>query len=254
MAVGDLDADGQAELVILGRDLQAHDGVLHRVQWIGQSLELVSTDIVMGAPEGLALGDGDGDGDLDAAISDSFSHVVGWNWNDGQGGLAQATRFITGGKPDEPLALDLDGNGLLDLVAADTASNELVLVHALPSPWTDLGHALAGSAGEPVLTGAGALLTASPLRVDLTGAPPVALVFLLFGTEAGDQPFKGGTIVPANPLNVPLATDTLGSVHLEWGALPPLTSGLTLVMQAWFADAGGPQGAAASNGVMGEVP
>jgi len=129
-----------------------------------------------------------------------------------------------------------------------------VVVHAVPSPWSDLGRALAGSAGEPVLTGAGALLAASPLRVDLTGAPPVAPVFLLFGSEAGAQPFKGGTIVPVNPLNVPLVTDALGGVHLEWQSLPPLTSGLTIVMQVWFADAGGPKGAAASNAVMGEVP
>lgn len=118
--------------------------------------------------------------------------------------------------------------------------------------WVDLGSALAGSAGEPALAGDGELIAGQPMSVGVAGALPGAPLTLVVGLARLDAPFKGGVLVPAADLLISgLATDASGGLVLgtTWPAGVP--AGLTFYLQGWIADAGAPQGFAATNGLSG---
>ena len=87
--------------------------------------------------------------------------------------------------------------------------------------------------------------------MDLGGTLAATPAWLILGLSEFDAAFRGGTLVPAPALIVPLVTDAEGALSLSttWPVgLPP---GLSLWLQAWIPDAGGPQGWAASNAVVG---
>jgi hypothetical protein len=123
------------------------------------------------------------------------------------------------------------------------------------SPWIDLGAALAGSNGTPRLEGDGLLHAGTPMSLQLSAAPPLAPVTLILGFSALNAPFKGGTLVPHPDLLVAgLLSNASGGLTLgaTWpAAVPP---GTALFLQAWIADATGPAGLAASNGLEALTP
>ncbi len=122
------------------------------------------------------------------------------------------------------------------------------------TPFEDLGFALAGAGGEPVLAGAGKVIAGDPLTVTLTGAAPGAPCTLVLGTSLLFAPFKGGVMVPdADLLFGPLTVAVDGTLELAapWPAGIP--SGFLMWLQAWLPDAGGPAGFAASNGLAIEA-
>lgn len=128
-------------------------------------------------------------------------------------------------------------------------------VFDLDSPWGDLGHALAGTSGEPRLTGSGTLVGGEPMEIRLGNALPSAPAFLFLGIAALDfTPFYGGTLVPdfiAPPGQiVVVTTNGHGGVTLgaNWPASLPV--GFEVYLQYWIADAGGPFGFSASNGLL----
>jgi len=160
--------------------------------------------------------------------------------------LLDAVRINTSG---QILARGFD-NTVVDMVT--------VVLTPVGDPWTDLGFALAGTAGDPVLSPEGTLAAGDPVSLSLTNALRDAPAFLTFGLERLDLPFKGGVLVPAfsPPAGVLLAatTDAAGSlvVGAPWPAGFP--SGQSVFAQVWIADDAGPAGFAASNAVEGIVP
>ena len=120
--------------------------------------------------------------------------------------------------------------------------------------WTDAGHALAGAGGAPVLKGSGQLVGGSLLKLQLSGAAASAPATLDIGLSEIDAPFKGGVLVPSADLLAPLVTSPAGTLVLS-GTWPlGVPSGASLWLQAWVADAGGPKGFAASNGLKATTP
>lgn len=120
--------------------------------------------------------------------------------------------------------------------------------------WSDLGQGLPGGGGTPALAGSGPLTPGSENGLDLSGAAPSAAATLVFGLTVLNAPFKGGLLVPAPLLLLPLGTDAAGVAALpfEWPVGVP--AGTELYFQAWVPDAGAPFGLAASNGVRGVTP
>jgi hypothetical protein len=116
-----------------------------------------------------------------------------------------------------------------------------------PPPWSDLGGALAGASGAPVLAIDGAPVAGSLLAMSLTGSAPSAPVFLVGGVTIANLPLKGGVLVPEPLVIVLLGSDPGGSVSLAAAFPAGFPGGTTLVLQAWMPDAGGPAGFAASN-------
>jgi len=121
--------------------------------------------------------------------------------------------------------------------------------------WKDLGLGLAGVSGPPVLAGAGTLLAGDPLTIALSNARPFSTAALIVGFGQLDAPFKGGTLVPTVDLLIAgLPVDGAGSLLLPATWPAGLPSDFSLYFQAWVADAAGPHGFAASNGLSATTP
>jgi len=127
-------------------------------------------------------------------------------------------------------------------------------VYALREVWADLGSALAGTQGEPVLTGLGDLHAGTEAGLSLAAARPSTLTFLVAGLTTLDVPFEGGVLVPSPDVILPRLTDGSGSLEVStiWPAGQPVD--LSLAFQAWIVDPVGPFGYAASNALSGVTP
>lgn len=147
---------------------------------------------------------------------------------------------------------DVDGDQRADFVEGGFQS------FAVISPrfgWNDLGHALAGVAGEPELRGAGVLAPETPVFLRLERASKRAAAITFVGVSEVNQPFLGGTLVPApNFLLGPFETDAQGKLALDLVLRPALPSGLEFALQTWIQDPAAPQGFSASNGLRARIP
>jgi hypothetical protein len=122
--------------------------------------------------------------------------------------------------------------------------------------WTITGFGLAGTSGDaPVLFGGGPLQPSSANTLSLFQAPPSAPAILFVGISWIGLPFKGGWFIPAPDLSVPLVTSPTGglSLNFDMPATPPPASFLAYI-QMWIQDAGGPQGASATNSLRARIP
>lgn len=121
--------------------------------------------------------------------------------------------------------------------------------------WENLGHALAGTNGEPKLAGEGSLEAGSSGALLLTGARASAATYFIIGYSAVNMPFRGGTVVPNLDLVFTLVTNPSGELTLPWSAWPAAVPPYTeLFIQFWIVDPNGPYGAAASNGLKATTP
>jgi len=121
-------------------------------------------------------------------------------------------------------------------------------------PWTDLGNALAGTHGDPVLTGDGPLLGNEPVTLSLTNALESSTTGLVIGLSQVNASFKGGVLVPDADLILLFATDAGGELVLAATWPPGVPPASTFYFQEWIEDPAGPVGFAASNGISGTTP
>jgi len=126
---------------------------------------------------------------------------------------------------------------------------------SLHATWADMGQAMAGAAGAPHLSGAGTLAAGSSCSLTVAGAAHGAPATLVCGLGQLDAPFKGGTMVPDPLLLVAgLATDGSGTLSFPFVMPAGVPSGTDLTLQLWIADATGPKGFTATNGLVGTTP
>jgi hypothetical protein len=130
----------------------------------------------------------------------------------------------------------------------------LTVVDAPPATWLDLGQALPGTLGAPLLAGSGNLCRSAPGALVLSHAKPGATSFLVVGLSSLWAPFRGGVLVPAPDVVVPLPVDAAGSCALPFSFPVGIPEGTPIWFQHWFKDAAGPAGFAASNALMATVP
>jgi len=206
----------------------------------------------------------DGDG-FDDVVSMEASPQIMHVLRGGPSGLSTNAEDFEGGAYG-PVALaigDMDLDGRRDVVAGsheegflDTDDDFLTIhLQKAPSPFADLGSALAGSKGEPELTAVGTLAGGSPLSLRVTSAEPFAPARLIVGTQLLQLPFKGGVLVPLPTLVLPpFPTDAVGKLVLSTAWPAALPSGVSLYAQAWITDAAGPAGFAATNGLKLTTP
>lgn len=111
--------------------------------------------------------------------------------------------------------------------------------------FVDLAGGLAGNFA-PALSGSGSLADGGAFTLDLNGLPPATTGFLFVGFNALFADFKGGLLGPTPDLLILLGTGA-GTLSLP-GSMPAGTPGnFSFYAQMWATDAGGPQGACASN-------
>lgn len=132
-------------------------------------------------------------------------------------------------------------------VTGASSSEVLAARFLLESSFGDLGAALAGTTGQPLLDGSGQVLAGETVTLSLTNALPLTSTGLVLGFQQLLAAFKGGTLVPSpDILWVGLPVDAAGSLLLElpWPTLP---GGFEISAQHWIVDPGGPAGFSASN-------
>ena len=154
-------------------------------------------------------------------------------------------------------SFDLPGGGV-GFGPVDGVFTQLVLtltvVDAPPSAWLDLGHALAGTLGEPLLTGNGNLCRSAPGSLVLSNARPGGSTFLVVGLASVWAPFKGGLLLPAPDLVLALPIDAAGTCALPFTFPIGMPMGLPFWVQHWIPDPAGVAGFAASNALLATVP
>jgi glyoxylase-like metal-dependent hydrolase (beta-lactamase superfamily II) len=120
--------------------------------------------------------------------------------------------------------------------------------------WVDLGHALPGAAGTPVLTGTGTLIGGTNYSLTLSGAAPGAPAFLVIGQSRIDFPFAGGLLVPAPDVALSFGTGPTGTVTGAGTWTLDVPPGKVEYWQVWIADPSAPSGWSASNALSSTAP
>jgi hypothetical protein len=120
--------------------------------------------------------------------------------------------------------------------------------------WVDLGNALAGTNGPPLLTGEGSLVGGDPTTLRLSSALANTTVAVVAGFTQVDAPFEGGVFVPSP--DIILLFPSNGGGELQGSASWPegVPSGTQTFFQFWVFDPGGPLGFAASNALRATAP
>jgi len=121
------------------------------------------------------------------------------------------------------------------------------------APWKDLGGALAGSNGVPVLAGDGFLHAGETSFLALAQALPGTTAILVVGASSLNLSFKGGVLVPSPDALTPMPTGA-GKILLPIVPSQGVPSGVQLFLQFWIPDPGAIKGLAASNGLRVTTP
>ena len=141
-----------------------------------------------------------------------------------------------------------------DWMSGWTASQAFGITPA--SAWCDLDSSLAGTLGQPVLSGTGTWAGSTTVSLALSNAKENSLAIFALAFSRGDTPLFGGTIVPS-VTQLPLITaftDASGQATLNIPVPNGFSAGTRFFMQFGIADAGAPFGFAFSNALTAVTP
>lgn len=151
-------------------------------------------------------------------------------------------------------AQEINENGDIAGTAVVGGLFHAFLLKAMPE-WKAVGTALPGSAGAPALFGFGSLESISPVELRLENTQPAAPFFLVAGVSQLDAPLLGGVLIPSpDKIFQVLFADPKGAASLGFTWPAGVPAGLGTYWQAWIADASGPQGWTATNGLTATAP
>ncbi|MFO0984244.1 MAG: hypothetical protein U1E76_21400 [Planctomycetota bacterium] len=191
-------------------------------------------------------------GDIIATGSKGYPYDVGVLWRNG---VPVDLGTLPGGTISRARRINANGEVVGEANAASGYFHAVKWTITPARPWTDLGHALPGTAGVPLLSGSGDLSPSSSVSVTLSNGLPNGALTLVIGSSTLYGPLFGGVLVPFPNVILPhLPLGPSGSLTLS-GTMPPgLPSGTTFYLQGWIPDPGGPQGVAASNALKATTP
>ncbi|MCB9898706.1 MAG: VCBS repeat-containing protein [Planctomycetes bacterium] len=261
----DVDGDGHVDAIVSGNVLSSlgdQPDQLLVLRGDGHGAFAAPSITTVGRfSTGLALADFDADGQLGAATLDLGDHVLSVLPGHGAAGLGSALTLSGTGSAFGLSVCDVDLDGFADALSVDPDAGccgELLLMrnatYGRDEPWVDLGGAVAGSEGWPILMAEGPLLPGTPWSLHLAVGPRQGMAVFVLGVHALDLPFKGGLLLPFPDLLVPgILLDADGGLSID-AVWPPAPGGFSFWLQFWMPDPTSPSGFAASSGLRADVP
>ena len=255
-----ISADGNA---IVG--LSAATGGVFAFRWTDPAAGGAGMESLGDLPGGSAFSRANGvsaDGKVVVGQSVGPNGMEAFVWIEGQGIFALKNMLqndlgldLTGWTLEVAQAVSADGRTIVGYGPNPDGNYEGWVAHLGGAPWNNVGHALAGDDGLPLLSGLGTPAGGNVVTLTLSGARPDSTAALIIGLTQVLAPLKGGVLVPAADVLVAgLPVSHAGKLVLSaaWPAGVP--SGLTISFQEWIVDAAAVQGFSASNGLTVTIP
>ena len=213
LALGDFNGDGHADLMVAGGKnigfLAGNgDGTFRAVSMIAQTFDSIG---------GVAAGDFNNDGKIDLALTDANDGTVSILLGDGTGKFASEYSYVVGYDPTSLFAMDVDGDGNLDVVIGTGHPDILA-----PDQYNDTIEVLFGR-GDGTLVGPPTYRTGSQINglalADFNGdgKPDVAAaagdLWILLSNGGGN--FKTPVRIPLSPGGTTVAADAVAAADLN---------------------------------------
>lgn len=160
------------------------------------------------APNGVAAGDLDGDGDLDLALT---GYWIALHFGDGAGNFSPSQLHAGWIPKFAPVLSDLEGDGNVDVLALETATDRLHVLRGLGAGAFAIPSQLHSVGDEPRELAVGDLDGDGFLDVAVANADDQA-VSVLFGAPGGHLAPAQSVIVPGQPWSVAIADMNLDAV------------------------------------------
>ena len=127
VAIGDLNGDGKADIVTANSGVSSSLGILYGNGDGSFQAQITLSAGVAATPSSIQIVDINGDGKLDLVSAESAAGAVGVFLNRGDGTFNAQVTFSTGGgsAPQTAYTADVNGDGKLDLVTANSATNSV---------------------------------------------------------------------------------------------------------------------------------
>ena len=155
IAIGDVNGDGKPDLAVA--NFLSNDVTILLGNGSGGFSQAAGSPVAVGAaPASVVVGDVNGDGKLDVAVANYGSTTVTVLLGNGSGGFIQAvgSPFAAGTRPASVVVGDLNGDGMLDLAAANAGSNNVTVLLGKGCPTAGcFALSLTQPSGSPVAVG-----------------------------------------------------------------------------------------------------
>jgi len=167
LVAGDFNGDGSPDIAVLGSSVSVLLG-----NGNGTFRTAIITPLHSRSIAGIAAGDFNNDGKLDLAVTDSALDTVSILLGDGTGRFPAANAYVAGDTPTNVFAMDLDGDGNLDVVLA-TGHPDL-LVPDEPPILVLFGRGDGTLAGPPAYPAGGTVNAVAIADFNGDGKPDIA--------------------------------------------------------------------------------
>jgi hypothetical protein len=211
---GDLDGDGDIDFATSNQGSNNVTVLLNN--GVGSFSPSPGSPFAAGTqPISLSFGDVDGDGDLDLATANQGSNNVTVLLNNGAGTFAPTANspFTAGTQPNSVAFGDVDGDGDLDLAAANGSSNNVSVL--LNQPPSTTFYYRSGDAGNP----ANWFNTPNP-----TGGTPASS----FSSPATDFYVMGGGTTTTATVSTAFTLGANVSLHVTTPSVLAVANGITI--------------------------
>lgn len=150
-----------------------------------------------------------------------------------------------------PVVAGHDGDFLVAFAkhVPDPPVSNVRIAYRRGSEFTGLAGGIAGALGTPVLEGDGVLEPLGTLTLELDGANPGVQAFHVIGVSELNAPLRGGILIPAPDVLVPILVGASDGVTLSIPLPANVPAPLSLWIQSWVPDAAAVKNFAASNGL-----